>query len=943
MKSCSVSLNKIQNNNEQMERPSANVKEEVQFSDPGRCPGMPLVGNSRENASPMIIANDEFDSNGRQDCSSLSQHEEIPQTSNWLKCKQCCRMFRKSMFVKHLKPIVCINCQEIFTCPEMMELHKKDCLWRCTVCSNIKFSCLASLDAHRNKCHPEPNLCWNDNKLIPAKFSCSLCGINFPSEIKLKNHKKSCKKNPTPRLTCDICKRIFSSKGRLSLHFRKQHDKEKFRCTECGKSFADKSEVDRHIYTHRLRKTIAPCSICGKLLKESMLERHLRNCAPIVETETEKIRKRIKASEFAKWRSKFLSCPDCNFQTFRVNALDNHKNFYHPLKTKHCWHHNKVVCARAVCQFCNRKFFSKEKYVKHEKGCQKNNLKPLNCVLHKETTPSKISMDQDTMQARKFKYKYECKGCDKSFPTVNLLCYHEYLVHPKGDLVSCDVCSRLVPKMSMDEHKKWNPSGETIITVAAVIEREATFNCHSCCFGRDKRAEVVSHVIEKHCKNQPALCPYCEKLIENPQERRNHYCPERPKSECLVCLRSMYEECIPTHSIISKCQTCQEVFFCETLYRNHVDRKQSRAIGKPRKFCTAGAILKDSPSLPTPAIQWKNVQYADFNFSCDRCHIYFENQAGLDCHKDVFHSQWYCEFCGDTYLSRQWLRKHLFNTHRISTNELSKILFKCKPTVRSVEVIKSKTYTNNMLALLEKDFLRSKNNLYCCPICKLYFDVDELLGHIKSAHFVEVKFKTVCVVTTDGKIFNTLNRLRLSRFESIGIPSFKCGKCSIKKFFSESDVQLHIMACHVEMKAFCYRCHYKSKEIQFFPCHIVKRHPYVLDFVSKAQRFVNEGMFDSQSYCSMCFFKFASTVNLTKHIEDSHMRRVKGTDSSEEKIYCTKCDDCQLHHEGIFAHYRAAHRAAACNLCGAIMEHKDLPLHKHFFHKFCLDADIEMM
>ncbi|XP_073467356.1 uncharacterized protein [Aquarana catesbeiana] len=133
-----------------------------------------------------------------------------------------------------------------------------------------------SVDGPSYSSYPEEPQTVRDGAGLPTekRFSCTECGKCFHFKFNLDEHKGS--HTVEKPYSCPECGKCFSVKSHLDRHQRLHTREKPYFCSVCRKCFEDKSELGTHQRLHTGKKTYT-CPECGKCLSyRSGLYRHQR-------------------------------------------------------------------------------------------------------------------------------------------------------------------------------------------------------------------------------------------------------------------------------------------------------------------------------------------------------------------------------------------------------------------------------------------------------------------------------------------------------------------------------------------------------------------------------------------------------------------------------------------------------------------------------------------
>ncbi len=104
------------------------------------------------------------------------------------------------------------------------------------------------------------------------EFQCNLCNKSFFRRNQLRLHLKC--HNEGPRLhACLICEKRFLRRDTLQNHLKLHTSNDKFRCTQCQKTYPTKAKLKLHILSHTQKFSCPSCKMCFR--EKGHLKTHL--------------------------------------------------------------------------------------------------------------------------------------------------------------------------------------------------------------------------------------------------------------------------------------------------------------------------------------------------------------------------------------------------------------------------------------------------------------------------------------------------------------------------------------------------------------------------------------------------------------------------------------------------------------------------------------------
>jgi KRAB domain-containing zinc finger protein len=276
------------------------------------------------------------------------------------------------------------------------------------------------------------------------QYQCEKCSKVFRKHQHLKIHFDA---NHTDKIyKCKVCTKVFNYKSALDRHIKIIHEKQKNHiCSDCGKSFASKFELNQHYdgYHNEDSKATRTCRFCEKVfMKQRNLCMHMQavhsdnkfSCELCFKSFSFKSAK-DRHVKIIHHNQKEHKCEQC--QKFFGTRYDyrNHIEHYHSETP------NEV--GRYHCSECNKDFVSSSALTRHNRGIHEN-IKPpklvnFRCKMCKELITNKYRLDKHMAQVHMGgkKTTRTCKFCELDFQL-----YDKFKSHVDGhkDLFICMTC-----------------------------------------------------------------------------------------------------------------------------------------------------------------------------------------------------------------------------------------------------------------------------------------------------------------------------------------------------------------------------------------------------------------------------------------------------------------------------------------------------------------------
>ncbi|XP_052562399.1 zinc finger protein 93-like [Culex pipiens pallens] len=479
---------------------SADVQKTVKETRQKKAKGLKLVKEKKE-------------SDVKEEAQAVKEELKLNKEKAQFECKICDKKFQKKISLKfHLLihtgelPHKCSQCDASFRLStelskHVMGVHEGKTPYDCKEC-NVPLATKTEYYRHRRMAHTTKIY-----KYDSFLYRCLVCEATGKNVGELRKHIQAFHDENYPYLKCPECPQLqLTSTTHVRVHGYDKHPGsgtgERFVCDKCGKDFARKTALKKHVLAvHSEPGTTKrfPCPYCEKTFRlYSSYHRHKDTHAGI----------------------KRYACTICEQKFSHSPSLKNHIRNVHTLEKPY------------RCEVCGDCFRNGSLLNKHRGAFHSPSdaiLEKVSCPICLEVFPTRSLLQQHVRSVHEERQEFGCLECGEVFNSFAELKDHRAYQHPEVGLpFPCETCGEQyeqkaqLTKHCRNAHPEQNrlvcaecgklfSSASTLRQHREIHRDVRKFRCTYCEQTFAQRTPLKNHIRNKHTGEKPFSCETCGK------------------------------------------------------------------------------------------------------------------------------------------------------------------------------------------------------------------------------------------------------------------------------------------------------------------------------------------------------------------------------------------------------------------------------------------------